>query len=68
MYFPDGAGALDFLLERIPAGATVMNGGSTTVEQIGFVRVLQEGRYAWPRPGIKAIDDAGNEPARAGVP
>ncbi len=58
VYFPDGAGALDFLLARIPAGATVMNGGSETVERIGFVHVLQGGRYAWPRPGIRAIDDA----------
>jgi len=58
VYFPDGAAALRFLLERIPAGATVMNGGSTTLEQIGFVRALEQGRYAWPRPGIKAIGDA----------
>jgi hypothetical protein len=58
VYVPNGAAALEFLLERIPAGTTVMNGGSTTLEQIGFVRVLEEGRYAWPRPGIKEIADA----------
>jgi YkgG family uncharacterized protein len=58
VYFSDSAAALAFLLDRIPAGATVMNGGSTTIEQIGFARVLEEGRYAWPRPGIKAIGDA----------
>ena len=35
VYCPDGAAALVYLLSRIPAGATVMNGGSTTLKQIG---------------------------------
>ncbi len=56
-YCADGASALAFLLSRIPAGATVMNGGSTTLEQIGFLDALKNGPYDWLRPGIAAIAD-----------
>ncbi len=56
-YCADGASALAFLLSRIPAGATVMNGGSTTLEQIGFLDALANGPYDWLRPGIAAIAD-----------
>src|SRR5207248_1005770 len=38
-------------------GATVMNGGSTTLEQIGFLEALANGPYDWLRPGIAAIAD-----------
>lgn len=53
----DGRDALEQLLQRIPAGARVMNGGSHTLEQIGFLEALRGGRYHWLRPGIAAIDD-----------
>ena len=56
-YCADGASAVAFLLSRIPAGATVMNGGSTTLEQIGFLEALANGPYDWLRPGIAAIAD-----------
>ena len=56
-YCADGAAAVVFLLSRIPAGATVMNGGSTTLEQIGFLAALKKGPYDWLRPGIAAIAD-----------
>ena len=56
-YCADGASAVAFLLSRIPAGATVMNGGSTTLEQIGFLDALANGPYDWLRPGIAAIAD-----------
>ena len=56
-YCADGASALAFLLSRIPAGATVMNGGSTTLEQIGFLDALANGSYDWLRPRVKAVDD-----------
>ena len=56
-YCADGASAVAFLLSRIPAGATVMNGGSTTLEQIGFLQALKNGPYDWLRPGIAAIAD-----------
>src|SRR5258708_19694883 len=56
-YCADGASAVAFLLSRIPAGATVMNGGSTTLERIGFLEALKNGPYDWLRPGIAAISD-----------
>jgi hypothetical protein len=56
-YCADGASALAFLLSRIPAGATVMNGGSTTLEQIGFLDALEDGPYDWLRPQVKAVSD-----------
>ena len=58
IYCADGAAARDYLLSRIPSGATVMNGGSTTLEQIGFLAALADGPYRWLRPGVKEISDA----------
>jgi hypothetical protein len=57
VYCPDGAAAVACLLSRIPAGATVMNGGSTTLEQIGFLDALKDGPYDWLRPRVKAVND-----------
>ena len=57
VYCADGDAARAFLLSRIPAGATVMNGGSTTLKQIGFLSALESGQYEWLRPGIAGIAD-----------
>lgn len=57
VYCADGASARDYLLSRIPAGATVMNGGSTTLKQIGFLDALAKGPYRWLRPAITEITD-----------
>jgi YkgG family uncharacterized protein len=57
VYTHRGEQALAYLLERIPHGATVMNGGSATLEQIGFLAALGSGRYQWLRPAIVAIGD-----------
>src|SRR5882762_2814403 len=56
-YCADAASAVDYLLSRIPVGATVMNGGSTTLEQIGFLDALEDGPYDWLRPRVKAVSD-----------
>ena len=56
-YCEDGASALACLLSRIPSGATVMSGGSTTLEQIGFLDALRNGPYDWLRPRVKAVVD-----------
>ena len=34
-----------------------MNGGSTTLEQIGFLDALKAGPYDWLRPRVKAVND-----------
>src|SRR2546428_13981814 len=57
VYARDGREALSCLLRRIPPGARVMNGGSATLQQIGFLDVLRGGRYAWLRPAIAAVED-----------
>ena len=49
--------ALEHLVKHIPPGASVMNGGSATLEEIGFLDTLQSGRYAWLRPAIAATHD-----------
>jgi L-lactate utilization protein LutB len=56
-YAENGHEALRYLLERIPPGAKVMNGGSATLEQIGFLDALRSGRYHWLRPAIVAVEE-----------
>ena len=41
------AEALEKIKEIIPAGASVMNGSSQTLEQIGFVDYLKDGVHGW---------------------
>jgi len=55
-YAADKAEALRLVLERIPKGASVMNGGSHTLEAIGLLEALREG-YQWLRPAIAATSD-----------
>src|SRR2546430_16477400 len=55
VYAPDGREALSYLLQRIPPCARVMNGGSATLEQIGFLDVLRGGRYARPLPATASV-------------
>jgi len=55
-YAADKAEALRLVLERIPKGAHVMNGGSHTLEAIGLLEALREG-YQWLRPAIAATND-----------
>ncbi len=42
-----GAEALAKIKEMIPKGASVMNGSSTTLNQIGFVDYLKSGEHGW---------------------
>ena len=56
-YAVDRAAALAYLEARIPAGTRVMNGGSATLEAIGFVETLAGGRYQWLRPAIAATEE-----------
>ncbi|OHA83514.1 MAG: hypothetical protein A2937_00185 [Candidatus Yonathbacteria bacterium RIFCSPLOWO2_01_FULL_47_33b] len=41
------AEALEKIKSLIPAGASVMNGSSTTLQEIGFVGYLKEGTHEW---------------------
>jgi L-lactate utilization protein LutC len=42
-----GADALALIKERIPQGASVMNGASKTLEAIGYVEYLKAGQHGW---------------------
>ena len=63
---PDAEAALGFLKGAIPAGASVMIGHSTTLEEVGFVAYLNGDEHDWEnRYGeVFAIDDD-EERARA---
>ncbi|QZP39643.1 lactate utilization protein [Halobaculum magnesiiphilum] len=51
--------ALETLQSHIPAGASVMNGHSTTLEEVGFAEYLSEGDHEWESLAdeIWGIDD-----------
>ena len=51
--------ALETLQSHIPAGASVMNGHSTTLEEVGFAEHLTEGDHEWESlpDEIWSIDD-----------
>jgi L-lactate utilization protein LutB len=42
-----GADALSKIKELIPAGVSVMNGASKTLEDIGFIEYLKSGEHGW---------------------
>lgn len=47
MVVPTGKDALQKIQELIPKGASIMNGASVTLEQIGFVDYLKSGEHPW---------------------
>ncbi|WP_135822182.1 lactate utilization protein [Halostella litorea] len=51
--------ALEAVQSQIPSGASVMNGHSTTLEEIGFAEYLSEGDHEWESLAdeIWSIDD-----------
>jgi len=53
------ADALETVRSEIPAGASVMNGHSTTLEEVGFDEYLSEGEHDWESlpDRIRSIDD-----------
>lgn len=59
----NGAAALAKIKELVPAGASVMNGSSVTLEEIGFVEYLKSGTHPWNNlhAGILAEKDPGKQ-------
>lgn len=51
----NGAAALAKIKELIPAGASVMNGSSRTLEQIGYIDYLKEGKHGWINPKVAIL-------------
>jgi hypothetical protein len=60
-----GAEALRKIKALIPASATVMNGSSITLEQIGFVDYLKSGKHGWNNLHEAIL--AEKDPAKQGV-
>jgi len=61
------AEALETLQSHIPEGVSVMNGHSTTLEEIGFIEYLTEGDHEWeslPDEIWSIDDDAERQAAR----
>ncbi len=58
----NGAEALVKIKEFIPAGASVNNGSSKTLEQIGYIDYLKEGKHGWNN--LKAAILAETDPAK----
>jgi L-lactate utilization protein LutC len=60
-----GAEAFEKIKTMIPAGASVMNGASVTLETIGFVDYLQAGQHGWNNlhEGIIAEQDKAKQAA-----
>jgi LUD domain len=56
-YFAQPHAARQFVIGQIPAGATVMNGGSATLQRIGLLDALLHGQYDYLRPLITATCD-----------
>ena len=42
-----GAEALEKIKELVPRGASVMNGASKTLDQVGFIEYLKSGQHGW---------------------
>jgi len=61
----NGAEALEKIKSFIPQGASVMNGASVTLEQIGFVDYLKSGAHGWNNlhEGIVAEKDPAKQSA-----
>ena len=57
--------ALARIQELIPAGSSVMNGASRTLEQIGFTALLKSGQHSWNN--LHATILAETDPAKQGA-
>ncbi len=57
----NGSEALEKIKEIIPADASVMNGASVTLEQIGFVEYLKSGEHGWNNLHAAIVAETDNE-------
>ncbi len=60
-----GAEALEKVISRIPASASVMNGTSRTLEQIGFVEYLKSDKHVWSNLHKVILEE--KDPTKQGV-
>lgn len=57
-----GAEALAWIKEHVPAGASVFNGTSRTLEQVGYVDYLKSGEHPWKNLQADIVAEA--DPAK----
>lgn len=60
-----GAEALEKVISLIPEGASVMNGTSRTLEQIGFVEYLKSGKHPWNNLHAAIVEE--KDPVKQGA-
>lgn len=60
--FDNGSDALSEIKRSIPKGASVMNGASKTLEQIGFIDYLKSGEHGWANSHEAIVNE--KDPAR----
>src|SRR5665213_2302919 len=65
MTLATGQDAFEYIKKTIPAGASVMNGASTTLQQIGYVDYLKAGTHGWNN--LQAAVVAEKDPAKQTV-
>ncbi len=61
----NGSEALEKIKELIPAGASVMNGASETLNQIGFIEYLKSGKHGWDNLHKNIVNE--KDPAKQAV-
>ncbi len=61
IFIETGKEALEKIKQLIPAGASVMNGASVTLEQIGFVDHLKEENHGWDNLHKGILDEKDSE-------
>lgn len=57
MFVKTGLEALDKIKELIPEGASIMNGSSTTLQQIGFIDYLKSNEHKWNNLHEKILEE-----------
>lgn len=60
-----GTEALNTIKELIPRGASVMNGSSVTLEQIGFIEYLKSGKHGWNNMHATILEE--KDPAKQAI-
>lgn len=65
MIVPNKSAALAYIATRIPKGASVMNGSSETLREIGFIDHLKSGAHEWNNLHHAILEET--DPAKQGL-
>ncbi|HMR00873.1 MAG TPA: lactate utilization protein [Candidatus Gracilibacteria bacterium] len=59
--YPNREAALEALKKMIPEGASIVNGSSRTLEEIGFIEFLKSGSHPWNNLQEKIVEESDRE-------